>query len=61
MVKKVVNFFQEVKVEITKVSWPTRKELYGSTVVVLVSCAIMAVFIGGVDFALSRILNLLFK
>jgi len=61
MIKKIFGFFEEVKVEIGKVSWPTRSELYGSTIVVLVSCGIMTVFIGLVDFGLSRILNLLLK
>ena len=48
------DFLKEVRVEATKVSWPTRKELRDSTVVVIVMTAIMAAII----FILDQILNL---
>ena len=54
IVQSAAEFLKEVRVEATKVSWPTRKELRDSTIVVLVMTAIMAAII----FILDQILNL---
>jgi preprotein translocase subunit SecE len=61
LIQKPVNFLKEVRVELSKVAWSTRQELMGSTVVVIATTAIMAVFIGLLDIMLSRILSFLFK
>ena len=47
--------------ELSKVAWSSRQELIDSTIVVIVTTAIMGVFIGGIDIILSRILTLLFR
>ncbi|MGD2279317.1 MAG: preprotein translocase subunit SecE [Candidatus Omnitrophota bacterium] len=57
--KKVTKFLNQVKTELKKVAWPTREELISSTIVVLVSTLILAVFIGVCDLFLSRIINFL--
>ena len=59
MANKIVNFLNEVKLEMGKVSWSTREELIGSTIVVLVSLAILSVFIGMCDLLLSTVVNVL--
>ena len=59
MSNKVAGFLNEIKIEMTKVSWPTRNELMGSTVVVLVSLAILAAFIGVCDLFLSKLVNVI--
>jgi len=59
--KKITDFLKEVKIELTKVSWSTRQELIGSTVVVITVTFIMAVFIGLIDILLSHILRLVFR
>ena len=61
IVKKITNFLKEVKIELNKVSWSTRQELIGSTVVVITVTFIMAVFIGLIDILLSHILRLVFR
>jgi preprotein translocase subunit SecE len=43
----------------SKVAWPTKDELIGSTIVVLVSLAILSVFIGICDLILSNIVNII--
>ena len=43
------TFIQEVKIELLKCSWPTRKELFGSSVVVIVSVVILGTFVGICD------------
>ena len=39
------TFIQEVKIELQKCSWPTRKELFGQSVVVVISVIILGGFI----------------
>ena len=53
------NYVDETKVELRKCTWPTREELKGSTVVVIVSTSLVAVFTVGVDFLISRLVILL--
>lgn len=59
MANKVTVFFKDVKLEMTKVSWPTKDELIGSTVIVLISLAILSAFIGICDLFLSKIVNII--
>ena len=47
------EYVKDVKLEMSKVSWPTREELRRHTMVVVVMVAIVAVFTGIVDRALS--------
>ena len=56
---KLGNYVDETKIELRKCTWPTRAELKGSTVVVIVSTGIVAVFTVGVDFFISRLVILL--
>lgn len=44
-----------------KVSWPVREELVESTVIVMISVAALAVFIGVVDFVLSRMISVVLR
>ena len=52
--QNISDYIRDVRVEMSKVTWPTRDELRESTVVVLVMVLIMTVFIGIVDWILSR-------
>jgi len=59
MANKFVGFFNDVKLEMGKVSWSTRDELIGSTIVVIVSLAILSIFIGICDVVLSAAVNII--
>lgn len=59
IVDKISNFVVEVGVELKKSAWPTRAELLESTVVVIVSVLILAVFVGFCDLLLMRVLRLI--
>jgi len=59
MFRRIAGFLSDVKQEMSKVSWPSREELIGSTYVVLILSGIMAVYIFGIDTLLSNILKLL--
>jgi preprotein translocase subunit SecE len=58
---KITGFLGEFKTELGKVSWSTRQELIGSTVVVISLTALIAVFIFVVDSFLAKILSIIFK
>jgi preprotein translocase subunit SecE len=53
-------FFGEVKAELKKVAWPTRKEVFNSTVVVLIAVTFMTALIFGFDYASSKFVLFLF-
>jgi len=59
--KRIRNYLADVWAELKKVSWVKRKELFTTTLVVIVFSTIMAVFIGVFDFIFSRLLNLVLK
>jgi preprotein translocase subunit SecE len=58
---QVREFTKDVRLEATKVSWPTRQELRDSTVVVIVTVVIVMVFVGIVDRILTFAMGLLFR
>lgn len=55
------KFILEVKTELTKVSWSTREELFGSTFVVIGITTLLSVIIGLFDLLLSRAIILIFR
>ncbi len=52
---KIREFFESVWKELKRVSWPTRKEVYGTTLVVVVTILIFAAYLGVVDLVLAFI------
>ncbi|MFH1594420.1 MAG: preprotein translocase subunit SecE [Candidatus Omnitrophota bacterium] len=58
---KVAKFVNEVKLELKKVSWSTRKELINSTIVVIISVIILAIFIGFCDAIWSNLINFVIR
>ena len=54
-----IQFFREVKIELTKVTWPSKKQTIGSTVVVILFVFIISIFLGVVDFGLSNLVRLI--
>ena len=54
------QFLREVRAELKKVDWPSRRELISSTIVVLVTVTVLTAFVAALDFAFSKaILNVL--
>jgi preprotein translocase subunit SecE len=60
MFQKITKFLQEVRLEMSKVSWPTRDELKSTTSIVIVLTLILSVFIWLVDKILEGLLNLIY-
>ena len=53
----VRQFLREVRLELKKVDWPTRKELISYSIVVLVTITVLTAFVAGVDYLFSRLLS----
>ena len=60
-IDKGLQFLREVRVELKKVVWPSRKQTIGSTVVVLILVMIISVFLGMVDIGLSSLIRVVLK
>ena len=52
-----VQFLREVKIELKKVTWPSRKQTLGSTLVVIVVIILISIFLGSVDIGLSSLIR----
>ncbi|UCF04368.1 MAG: preprotein translocase subunit SecE [bacterium] len=57
MIEKIRNFFSETKIEMRKVTWPTREELKGSTKIVIIATFVVTIFIGMIDQILTLIIR----
>jgi preprotein translocase subunit SecE len=53
------EFVRQVRAEMTKVAWPTRRETITTTIMVLIMTALLSVFFLGVDQALGRFVKFL--
>jgi preprotein translocase subunit SecE len=56
-----IQFLREVKIELKKVTWPSRKQTIGSTVVVIVIVIIISLFLGVVDLGLSSLIRVVLQ
>ncbi|MCA1794157.1 MAG: preprotein translocase subunit SecE [Desulfotignum sp.] len=54
---EAIEFLREVKVELKKVTWPTRKQTTGTTIVVILFVFVVAVFLGLFDYSLSKLVQ----
>ena len=59
--KNVLDFLTEVRVELTKVNWPTPELTIRLTVIVLFVTVVVGFFIGGVDYLLTKLLEIVLK
>ena len=59
--KGFMRFLRDVRIELGKVTWPTRKDLIQSTIVVLVAVAIATVYTGLLDVVFSKAVDLVLK
>ena len=55
--KSVVTFFSEVRSELSKVTWPKRKEVVRLTGVVILVSVIVGFYVGGFDYLFTTVLT----
>ena len=59
--KNPLQFFQEVKAELFKVTWPKREIVIKLTLVVIGVSAVVAVYLGGLDYLFAKAIELLLR
>ncbi len=59
--KSVVTFFSEVKSELSKVTWPKRKEVVRLTGIVVFVSLIVGFYVGGFDYLFTTVLTKILK
>lgn len=55
--KAVGNFFGEVRLELSRVTWPTREETVKLTLTVFIVSAIVGAYVGGLDYLFTTLLT----
>mgnify|MGYP003947893465 FL=1 len=60
MIRRVTNYINGVKLEMKKVTWLSKKELLGSTVIVGVFTILIAVFLFIADFSIGELITRLY-
>jgi len=58
---KVKEFFREVRIELKKVTWPSRKETIAATGMVIVLSILVSFFLGLLDVGLAKLVSSLLK
>lgn len=55
------KYLKSVRMELKKVNWPNRKELKSYTIVVLISCTLVAIGVWLFDSVFAQFIKLLIK
>lgn len=55
----IISYIKEVKAETKNIKWPTRKQVVGYTVIVIVLSILLAIYIGSLDALFARLLSIL--
>ena len=59
LLSKTRQFITGTIEELHKCSWPNREELYESTIIVIITIVVLALFVAGVDFASQKVISFL--
>jgi preprotein translocase subunit SecE len=57
VINKIIIFLKEVYLEVKKVNWPTRQEVWRYTLLVVGVSVVVALYLGAIDFVVITILN----
>lgn len=57
--QNVKSFLESVKIELGKVTWPTRKETVATAMVVVVIVLIISLYLGACDIVLAKLMRLI--
>jgi preprotein translocase subunit SecE len=59
--RQLRSFLSEVRSELKKVTWPSRKEVYSTTIVVMATTVFFGFYLWGLDLMFSRVLSQVLK
>jgi preprotein translocase subunit SecE len=51
------RYFRESRIELRKVTWPSREQTVNLTIVVVVVCIALALFLGGIDYVFVQLIT----
>ena len=54
-----LDFLREVKIELVKVTWPSRNEVIKLTIIVIGVSIAIGLYVGGLDLVLTKLTDLL--
>jgi preprotein translocase subunit SecE len=57
ILQKIIQFLNEAKAELKKVTWPTPKQTLASTAVVIIIVFIIAIYLGIIDYGLAKLVK----
>ena len=57
--QKIITFLESVKIELGKVTWPTRKETIATTGVVVMIVFLISLYLGACDVILSKLMRMI--
>jgi preprotein translocase SecE subunit len=58
-IEAIRRYFRESRIELRKVTWPTREQTVNLTAVVVVVCVALALFLGGLDYVFVQLIKLI--
>jgi len=56
-VNKIIQYFKDVRTELSKITWPKKEEVIKLTLIVFIFSALVAVYVGGLDLIFTNILG----
>lgn len=59
MITKIKKYFSEVLSELKQTTWPTKANTKNMTLLVVLVAALLALYLGGIDFLLQKIMGVL--
>ena len=59
--RRATRFLTEVRGELSRVTWPTRREVWATTVVVILTSMLFGVYLWVIDLGLSSVMDRVFK
>jgi preprotein translocase subunit SecE len=59
--EKKNNYFKSSFEELKKVTWLSKQEAINHTIVVVVICLVIGLFLGSIDFGLTKLLEIIIK
>ena len=55
----LIKFFKEVKIELSRVTWPKKDQVIKLTLIIFIICGAIGIYVGILDFSFTKLLELL--
>lgn len=58
LASRIIRFFKDLKGEMKKIVWPSKKQIINNTAVVIAVVAVSSLVVGGFDYLLNLLIGL---